>query len=57
MSETIVRKGPFIPSRPTGGYCIVRADGAVLAIGTKASLDDRVDMYGEGARVELRGKR
>jgi len=57
MSETIVRKGPFIPSRPTGGYCIVRADGAVLAIGTKASLDDRVDMYGEGARVEPRGKR
>lgn len=57
MSETIVRKSPFQPTRPAGGFVIVSASGVPLAFGTKASLDDRVNMYGEGARVEPRGKR
>lgn len=57
MSETIVRKSPFQPTRPAGGFVIVSASGVHLATGTERELNARLDMYGEGARVEPRGKR
>lgn len=56
MSQTIVRKTPFAPSRPVGGYVVRSSSGAIIATGTKEQLLRRMEFYGEGAVLELRRK-